>query len=82
MSNRVLFNNGELSPLSNLLNWAQSAEIGTLHVATPRNVRKVEGSKFLGDTAAHNYLTTISFEDLKPEVPNWRILIKELARSL
>jgi len=75
-------NKGELPSLTNLLNWAQNAEIKNIHIATPNNVKKIQGSKFLGDTAAHNYLTTVGFEDIKPEMPGWRILIKELAGNL
>ena len=75
-------NNGELPQLSNLLNWAQTAEVNNIHIATPRNLRNIAGSKFFGDNAAHNYLISVSFEDLKPEIPQWRILIKELAKNL
>ncbi len=75
-------NDGKLPSLTNLLNWAKNAEIKNMHIATPSNVKKIQGSKFLGDTAAHNYLTTVDFEDIKPEMPNWRILIKELAKNL
>lgn len=75
-------NHGKLPPLKDLLNWAQIAEINNIHIATPRNVRNIQGSKFLGDTAAHNYLVNVDFEDIKPEMPNWRILIKELSKSL
>lgn len=75
-------NGGELPQLNSLLNWLKQAEIKNLHVATPRNVKRIEGSKFLGDTSAHNYLTYVSFEEIKLEMPYWRILIKELAKNL
>jgi len=75
-------NEGELPSMKNLLNWAQTAEINNIHIATPRNLKNFQGSKFLGDTAAHNYLISVGAEDLKLEFSNWRILVKELASQL
>lgn len=71
-----------LPSLTELLSIAKNAEINKLHIITPKNIDKLGGSKFLGDTAAHNYLISVGFEDIKQEIAIWRISIKELANNL
>ncbi len=72
----------KLPQLTDLINLAQSAEINKRHIIQPNTLRKIEPSKFFGDNAAHNYLTSVSFEDLKSEAPYWRMAIKELAKNI
>ena len=71
-----------LPNLTELLNAAKSAKINNLHIITPKNVEKLDGSKFLGDVSAHDYLTSVGFEDIKHEISVWRISVKELASNL
>jgi len=71
-----------LPTLSELINLAKSAEINDKHLIAPKNIDKIEGSKFLGDTSAHDYLTSVSFEDIKNEISFWRISIKQLCSHL
>jgi len=73
---------GLLPNLTELLRIAKSSEIDDKHILAPKNIDKLEGSKFLGDTAAHDYLTNVSFEDIKNEISVWRISIKQLNESL
>jgi len=72
----------KLPNLTELLNLAKSAEIENVHILSPKNIVKLHGSKFLGDVSAHDYLTNVSFEDIKQEISIWRISIKELAKNL
>ena len=72
----------KLPNLTELLNLAKSAEIENVHILSPKNIVKLNGSKFLGDVSAHDYLTNVSFEDIKQEISVWRISIKELAKNL
>ena len=74
--------NQQLPNLTSLLNWSGQAEIKSKHIISPSNLSKIQGSKFLGDTSAHNYLTSVSFEDINNEISLWRITIKELASNL
>jgi len=71
-----------LPTLSELINLAKSAEIDDKHIIAPKNITKIDGSKFLGDTSAHDYLTSVSFEDIKNEISFWRISIKQLCSNL
>lgn len=71
-----------LPNLTELLRLSKSSEINNKHILAPKNVSKIEGSKFLGDTSAHDYLTSVSFEDIANEITIWRISIKQLASNL
>jgi hypothetical protein len=71
-----------LSNLTELLNIAKLSEINNKHIIPPKNIEKLSGSKFLGDVSAHDYLTSISFEDIQNEISIWRISIKELSSNL
>ena len=71
-----------LPNLSELLNLAKSAEINNKHIIAPKNIDKIDGSKFLGATSAHDYLTSVSFEDIQNEISIWRISIKQLCSSI
>jgi len=73
---------GGLPQLSDMLSWAQNAQIGNKHIISPSTLKNIAGAKFLGDVSAHNYLISVSFEDLKLEITPWRIAIKELAVNL
>ena len=75
-------NQDRLPNLSELINLAKSAEIDDKYIIAPKNINKIEGSKFLGDTSAHDYLTNVSFEDIKNELTFWRITIKQLCSNL
>ncbi len=71
-----------LPNLTKLLNLSKNAEINNMHIISPKNINNLEGSKFLGDVASHDYLTDVSFEDIKQEISVWRISIKELSKNL
>lgn len=71
-----------LPNLTELLNISKTAEINNQHILSPTNIRKLGGSKFLGDISAHDYLTSVSFEDIQNEISIWRISIKELYSNL
>jgi len=71
-----------LPNLTELLRISSSSEIDDKHILAPKNIDKLEGSKFLGDTAAHDYLTNVSFEDINNEISVWRVSIKQLSESL
>ncbi|GEM_PF-3292039 len=75
-------NKNRLPKLSELINIARVAEINNKHIIAPKNIEKIEGSKFLGDTSAHDYLTSVSFEDITNEISFWRISVKQLCSSM
>ena len=79
---RIKTSQSRLPNLSELLNIARSSEIDDKHILAPKNIDKLGGSKFLGDTSAHDYLTSVSFEDISNEISIWRISIKQLCGSL
>lgn len=73
---------GILPPLSELISLSRKAEINNIHIISPKTLDKMEVSKFLGDISAHDYLTSVSFEDINQEITYWRIAIRELANNL
>lgn len=70
-----------LPNFSELMKFAHQAKINNIHIISPSNYKKIEASKFLGDNSAHNYLSSISFEDIKNEITYWRMAIKDLGQS-
>lgn len=74
--------NYQLPQLSELINMVSSAEIDHKHVISPKTLQRIKGAKFLGDNAAHNYLASVSFEDITFEISYWRTAIKELSSFL
>jgi len=71
-----------LPKLSELLKIAKSSEINNKPIIQPKNLDKLQNSVFLGDVSAHDYLTSVSFEDIQNEITIWRISIKELCSNL
>ncbi len=59
-----------------------STTIKGVPVLLPKTIKHIAGLKFLGDSAAHDYLMDIELEDLNHQIPYWTTAIKELCSKL
>lgn len=73
-------NQGKYFGLNSLLEIAASTKIKNEPLLTPHTYGKVDGIKFLGDTAAHNPFVSVEMEEIVPQMPFIITALKELAR--
>lgn len=73
---------GRYIGLENLLDLATKIRIGGLPLLSPKIHERIQGVKFLGDSAAHNYLVNISMEDIIPQLPYITLALKEISKGL
>lgn len=60
---------GRLVGLESMINIASQEKINGTPILTPQTATKINGIKFLGDTSAHNPLTTVDMETIVPQMP-------------
>lgn len=68
--------------LKKMLELAQTEKIKGKHILMPKTADKIEGIKFLGDSAAHNPLTNPKMETIIPQLPFIVTAFEELAINL
>lgn len=71
---------GRYIGLEGLLNLASIVKVKSVPILLPKTLKKIQGIKFLGDVAAHNYLVNVDPEEITPQLPFITIALKELAR--
>jgi hypothetical protein len=71
---------GKYFGLGALLNVAAVTKVRGVPILLPRTIKMIQGIKFLGDVAAHNYLINVDMEDITPQLPFITTALKELAR--
>jgi len=65
--------------LNKLIKIASTNKIKGKPILNAKTAKNINGIKFLGDSAAHNYLINIDLEDIVPQMPFILIAIKELS---
>lgn len=73
---------GRYLGLESLLDIATKVKIDGLPLLSPKVHEKVQGVKFLGDSAAHNYLVNVDSDDLVPQLPYVTLALREIAKGL
>jgi hypothetical protein len=71
---------GKYLGLDALLNLASIVKVKGMPILSPRTLKKIQGIKFLGDVAAHNYLVNVDPEEITPQLPFITTALKELSR--
>jgi hypothetical protein len=71
---------GKYFGLEALLNIAAVTKVRGIPILLPRTIKMIQGIKFLGDVAAHNYLVNVDIGDITPQLPFITTALKELAR--
>jgi hypothetical protein len=74
--------NGNLIGLQDMINLCSREKIKNIPILLPKTTKELGGIKFLGDSAAHDYLVNIEVSDINPQIPFWTIAIKELCEKL
>jgi hypothetical protein len=70
--------NGSIKSLTDLLKIVRNEKINNKHIMMPKTVQKIQGIKYLGDSAAHNYLINIDMEDIKSQMPFITTALREI----
>ena len=73
---------GNFLGLQGMLKVASEEKIDGVPCLTPKTCKKVQGIKFLGDVAAHNFLVDIDIEEIREQLPYILVAIKELSSHL
>ena len=73
---------GTILGLEALINLCGGEKIKEIPILLPRTAKELLGMKFLGDSAAHNYLANIEVKDINHQLSYWTIAIKELINNL
>lgn len=73
---------GGYAGLSTMLDLASQEKVDGTPFMTPHTIKKITGIKFLGDTAAHNFLINVEMEDIEPQMPFIIAALKELSKRL
>jgi hypothetical protein len=79
---RLKDKDGEFVNLSKMLNLATNTKIkGTIFLIL-KTAKNIAGIKFLGDTAAHNYLVNVDMATIMPVMPFIITAYQELSRKI
>jgi len=73
---------GGLVGLAKMLDIATNRKINGVPILTAKTAQKIQGIKFLGDTAAHNSLINVDMETIVPQMPFIITAYQELAERL
>lgn len=68
--------------LEAMINTAKSEKVGGVPFLTSSTADKVQGIKFLGDTAAHNPLANVDMKTILPQMPFIITAFEELAQKM
>ncbi len=74
--------NNHLVGLETMINFAKIEKIKGTPILLPKTADKLLGMKFLGDSAAHDYLSNVEVADINHQLPFWTMAIKELSERI
>ncbi len=73
--------NGKSPGLESLINLCSQEEINGIPILLPKTAKELLGMKFLGDSAAHDYLANVEVIEINRQLPYWTMAIKELINN-
>lgn len=73
---------GGILCLESLLQIAQKEKVNDTPILMPKTAQKIQGTKFLGDVSAHNYLINVDMDTILPQMPYIITAYKELIGKL
>lgn len=68
--------------LEAMINLCSTEKINGVHILLPKTSKELLGLKFLGDSAAHDYLANIEVSDINHQISYWIMAIKQLLSNL
>lgn len=75
-------NSGHFIGLESMINIASKEKIKGVPILLPKTAKELLGIKFLGDSAAHNYLADIEVSEINHQLPFWTMAVKELTGKI
>ena len=73
---------GKILGLNSLINLCASENIKGVSIILPKTAQELLGMKFLGDSAAHDYLANVELTDINHQLAYWTMAIKQLVSHL
>lgn len=73
---------GRLIGLESMIELAMKERVNSAPMLSGKTGSQIKGTKFLGDTAAHNPMVDVDVEDILPQMPYVVMAYKELALHL
>ena len=73
---------GKSLGLNSLINLCASEDIKGVSIILPKTAQELLGMKFLGDSAAHDYLANVELTDINHQLSYWTMAIKQLVSHL
>ena len=72
----------QLIGLESMINLSSKEKIKGLPILLPKTAKELLGIKFLGDSAAHDYLADIEVSEINLQLPFWTMAIKQLTDKI
>ena len=73
---------GSIFGLEAMINVCAKEKINGMPILLPKNAKELLGMKFLGDSAAHDYLADVELKDINHQLSFWTMAIKQLIVNL
>ncbi len=80
--NKLRDSSGRYLGLDSLMVLSTKVKHKSMPILSPKVYDKIQAVKFLGDSAAHNYLVNVTMEDIRPQLPYITMAMKEIAMAL
>ena len=68
--------------LEKMIEVCSREKIKGINILLPKTAKQLLGIKFLGDSAAHDYLANVELIDINPQLSYWVMAIKQLISHL
>jgi len=72
----------QLIGLESMINLSSKEKIKGVPILLPKTAKELLGIKFLGDSAAHDYLADIEVSEINLQLPFWTMAIKQLTDKI
>jgi hypothetical protein len=81
LQNKLRDKDGKFITLKLMLDLATKTNINGIPIILPKTAEKIDGIKFLGDTAAHNSLVNVEMKTISTQMPFIITAYQELAKN-
>ncbi len=74
--------NNQFIGLDSMIDLVSREKINGVPILLPKTAKELRGIKFLGDSAAHDYLADIEVSEINHQLPYWTMAIKQLSEKI
>lgn len=82
LSHKLRDAQGNFLGLERMIGIASKEEVEGVLFLLPKTAKQIKGLKFLGDAAAHNFLSNVKMETITPQIPFIITALQELSQKL